>query len=168
MIEAHDRTLWAMGMEELERNCVVYPMQVQSDFHLENGERISQEQLDSEVDASEVRNINVLLPPANDACNGKTSGALLKGSYHRVVVVYPKEQRLWKRTESGGGNSAAGTAAVSQGVYEVILYKGEAYYKELDLTSQFDGWLDSLSVVDYCRGWQHSLIAAGVTAKPKE
>lgn len=146
VIEANDRTLWIIGMEEIERNSAMQPLQVQSDFHRENGDRIPQEELDNEGD-DVIRNINVILPP----------GAMLKGSYHRVVVVYPNEERRWVRESDGG-------AAVSQGVYDIVLYKGEAYFKEVDLVSQFDSWLSSVKVVDYCRGWQHSLIAAEITA----
>ena len=146
MIQANDHTLWAMGLEEVERNSVTQPIQVQSDFHRENGERIPLAELEGD---EVVRNINAVLPP----------GTVLKSSYHRVVVIYPQEQRRWPRTD--------GSSAVSPGVYDIVLYKGEAFFKEVDLVSQFDSWLSSVSIVDYCRGWQHSLIAADVTSAKK-
>ncbi len=159
IILADDLSLWAMGVGELDFNVSTEPLQVQSDFHNAQGERIPHVSFPLESDA----------PPA--AFLVMPTDALMMKGHNRAVLIFPSERRVKTApSEDISGSLGSGGKAVSPSTasYEVILHQGEAYLVELpvecavpadsSVSCEHSGVADNMRLLNYCGGWQHSLL----------
>jgi hypothetical protein len=143
IIVGDDRSLWAMGMGEHDRNMNSIPLRVQTDFHTEEGHR----RLVDLGSVDEVDTVYMRLP----------EDSFLRKGYNRVTLILPSE----RRTIDGGTLSVSSSTICAS--YEVVIHRDEAYILQLAIESF--SFLNpkqrpqDFIIRDYSGGWQHSLLS---------
>ena len=165
VLTAEDGSLWVMGIEEHTRKNQQEPLRVESDFTHPSGSFVEENGIKYAV-----------------VCTDKTrtkGGDRVISAYDRVTVLYENsviDDSLQSNTDedTNAGSVTADDANDNDddqrrldrtnGLFHIVLYGGEAYYKAIDIPLEKTADEENNSnnkvrkIAFYASGWQHNVI----------